>query len=202
MKYEISKPLAIHQLGKRENQEDAIFPALDEATAEDRLFILCDGMGGHAKGEVASQTVCQELSEFIMKETDRSAPFTDNMLDAAMKRMYQVLNEKSQTIGDSKMGTTMVFLYFHPGGVMAAHIGDSRYYHIRPKTHSIVYRSKDHSLVNQLLEVGQITQEEGGNDERQERDFARHYAKPGDTSETGYHTHQRHQTGRLVLYVL
>jgi protein phosphatase len=160
MKYEISKPLAIHQLGKRENQEDAIFPALDEATAEDRLFILCDGMGGHAKGEVASQTVCQELSEFIMKETDRSTPFTDNMLDAAMKRMYQVLNEKSQTIGDSKMGTTMVFLYFHPGGVMAAHIGDSRYYHIRPKTHSIVYRSKDHSLVNQLLEVGQITQEE------------------------------------------
>ena len=160
MKYEINRPLAIYQLGKRENQEDSLYPTFDKATSDDRLFILCDGMGGHEKGEVASQTVCQEISEFVRSGADRSVPFTDSMLDDAMQSMYQVLNEKSRTVGDQKMGTTMVFLYFHAGGVMAAHIGDSRCYHIRPKTRSIVYRSKDHSLVNQLLEVGQITHEE------------------------------------------
>lgn len=160
MKYEINRPLAIYQLGKRENQEDSLYPSFDKATSDDRLFILCDGMGGHEKGEVASQTVCQEISEFVKSKADRSVPFTDSMLGEAMQSMYQVLNEKSRTTGDQKMGTTLVFLYFHAGGVMAAHIGDSRYYHIRPKTRSIVYRSKDHSLVNQLLEVGQITQAE------------------------------------------
>ena len=54
MKIEISQPQAIWELGQRDNQEDSIFPAFGKATDDDRLFILCDGMGGHEHGEVAN----------------------------------------------------------------------------------------------------------------------------------------------------
>ena len=50
MKYKLAKPLSIHELGQRKNQEDSIFPKLGAATENDRLFILCDGMGGHEAG--------------------------------------------------------------------------------------------------------------------------------------------------------
>ena len=77
MKYEINLPLAIYEQGHRDNQEDSIYPALDKATTQDRLFILCDGMGGHAKGEVASQTVCQALSNQVLSRAQPGQPFTD-----------------------------------------------------------------------------------------------------------------------------
>lgn len=58
------QPLAIHELGKRANQEDSIYPIVGKATESDRLFLLCDGMGGHEHGEVASQGICKSLSSF------------------------------------------------------------------------------------------------------------------------------------------
>ncbi len=155
MKYLLNTPLAIHQLGQRQNQEDSIYPAYGQATAEQRLFILCDGMGGHSHGEVASGIVCQEVSKFVLQMASPNRAFPDAMLTAAMECMYNVLDANDDGSGKT-MGTTMVFLYFHPGGVMAAHVGDSRYYHIRPSTREILYRSRDHSLVTELYEAGEI----------------------------------------------
>ena len=63
MKFELFVPQAILQLGQRNNQEDSIYPAHGQATASDRFFLVCDGMGGHDKGEVASAAVCQGLSQ-------------------------------------------------------------------------------------------------------------------------------------------
>lgn len=157
MKYEIRPPLAIYEIGQRENQEDSLFPARGKATSMDRLFILCDGMGGHQSGEIASQTVCEEIGKYVMNKTNASRPFTDAMLAEAIEKAYDALDEKDHTNSEKKMGTTMVFIYFHAGGVMAAHIGDSRYYHIRPKTREIRYRSRDHSLANMSFEAGEVS---------------------------------------------
>lgn len=157
MKYEIRPPQAIFEIGLRENQEDCIFPEKGKATSNDRLFILCDGMGGHQSGEVASQTVCEEIGKYVLNETDPTRPFTDAMLANAIEKAYDALDGKDHSESDKKMGTTMVFLYFHAGGVMAAHIGDSRYYHIRPKTREIRYRSRDHSLANITFEAGEVS---------------------------------------------
>ena len=65
MKISIDQPTCIHELGKRSNQEDSVFPAIGDATDQDKVFILCDGMGGHDNGEVASGLVCNCLSGYI-----------------------------------------------------------------------------------------------------------------------------------------
>lgn len=157
MKIEIYQPQAIWELGQRDNQEDSIFPAFGKATDDDRLFILCDGMGGHEHGEVASQTVCKAMSDTILSLSKQS--FTDDDLLDALQTAYRQLDclDNSHL---RKMGTTLCLLYFHQGGLTAAHIGDSRIYHIRPKENRILYQSRDHSLVYDLYQAGEISYEE------------------------------------------
>ena len=160
MKFEFYKPLAIYELGKRENQEDSIYPVFGKATADDRLFIVCDGMGGLEKGEVASQMVCNSLSEFVNNYAPADKPFSDDTFLDGLSAAYDELCNYYNTESDASMGTTLVFLYFHRHGCYAAHIGDSRYYHLRPHTRKILYRSKDHSLVTELYENGEISKGE------------------------------------------
>lgn len=157
MKIEIYQPQAIWELGQRDNQEDSIFPMFDKATDDDRLFILCDGMGGHEHGEVASQTVCKAMSNAIPSLGKPS--FTDDDLLYALQAAYRQLDSLDNS-HLKKMGTTLCLLYFHSGGVTAAHIGDSRIYHIRPKENRILYQSRDHSLVYDLYQAGEISYEE------------------------------------------
>ena len=157
MKIEIYQPQAIWELGQRDNQEDSIFPAFGKATDDDRLFILCDGMGGHEHGEVASQTVCKAMSDTLLSLSKQS--FTDDDLLYALQAAYRQLDclDNSHL---KKMGTTLCLLYFHKGGLTAAHIGDSRIYHIRPKENRILYQSRDHSLVYDLYQAGEISYDE------------------------------------------
>lgn len=160
MKYKLAKPLSIYKKGARTNQEDAIFPKQGEATENDRLFILCDGMGGHEAGEVASQAVCQTMSDHILSQGNAEGVFTEDMFNDALQAAYDSLDEKDRAEDGKKMGTTMTFVKFHAGGCMVAHIGDSRIYHIRPSEKEILYVSRDHSLVRDLYELGEITWEE------------------------------------------
>ena len=151
MKIELFPPLSIYEIGQRANQEDAI------AQWDNRLFVLCDGMGGHEKGEVASQTVCQSLvnwfGEYIKDDT-----FTDDQLREALEYAYTEL-DKYDDGSLKKMGTTLTLLYIHNKGVTAAHIGDSRIYHVRPGV-GVLYQSRDHSLVFDLFQAGEISYEE------------------------------------------
>ena len=160
MNIKLYQPLAIHELGQRANQEDNIYPAVGKATNQDRLFILCDGMGGHEHGEVASQSVCQSLSAFIRQHEAISDAFTDELLSEALSYAYGEL-DKLTIAGDTRqMGTTLTLLYFHSKGCIAAHIGDSRIYHLRPSTHTLLYKSRDHSLVYDLYQAGELSYEE------------------------------------------
>lgn len=164
MKIEIFPPLSIHEIGQRDNQEDAI------AQWDNRLFVLCDGMGGHERGEVASQTVCQSLVKWF-EENITDETFTDDQLRSALEYAYTEL-DKYDNDSLRKMGTTLTLLYIHNKGVTAAHIGDSRIYHIRhissPKlgevrkglNDGILYQSRDHSLAFDLFQAGEINYEE------------------------------------------
>lgn len=160
MRIKIYQPLAIHELGKRANQEDSIYPIEGKATENDRLFLLCDGMGGHEHGEVASQSVCKSLSSFLLQHAVVSEGLEDKLLSDALAYAYEEL-DKLAIAGDTRqMGTTLILLYFHSNGCTAAHIGDSRIYHLRPSSHTILDKSRDHSLVYDLYQAGELTYEE------------------------------------------
>ena len=152
MKIELYPQLSIHEIGQRDNQEDAI------VQWDNRLFILCDGMGGHEKGEVASQTVCQSLATWFENNINSDETFTDNQLREALEYAYLQLDQYAD--GNLKqMGTTLTLLHINMQGVTAVHMGDSRIYHIRPNNGTL-YQSRDHSLVFDLFQAGEITYEE------------------------------------------
>ena len=150
MKISLYPPLFIHELGQRDNQEDSIIQI------DNQLFVLCDGMGGHEHGEVASQTVCQAIGEWY--QTKAVLPIDKNQVAEALSYAYEQLDQKDN--GElKKMGTTLTFLFIGKNGVIAAHMGDSRIYHIRLDV-GILYQSRDHSLVFDLFQAGEITYEE------------------------------------------
>ncbi len=163
MKFSLYQPLAIHELGQRANQEDNIYPQLGKATVADSLFIVCDGMGGHERGEVASSIVCQAIPQFFQQANiSLDKILTDDDLRNAIEFAFQQL-DRADDGAMKKMGTTLTLLYMHRGGVTCAHIGDSRIYHIRPLQEDckrILYQSRDHSLVYDLYQSGEITYEE------------------------------------------
>lgn len=169
MKYNL-KVYNIQEDGQRKDangnprQEDSIFPAKGTATNHDRLFILCDGMGGHDAGEVASQTVCAAMSHSILTaQPDVEGTFTEEILQKGISDAFFALDDKD-TGAAKKMGTTMTVLKLYNCGAIIAHMGDSRVYHIRPgKTAAdtkILFQTRDHSLVNDLIAIGELTEEE------------------------------------------
>lgn len=160
MKYVLSQPISIHEIGQRANQEDSFYPPVELLTDGQRFFILCDGMGGHDSGEVASSTVCECMGLYLNEHLSAGEHFSNQMFEYALSAAYAGLdsNDKPDTV--KKMGTTMTFLMFHDDGVTAAHIGDSRIYQFRPGQKEPLFRSRDHSLVNDLIMLGELTEEE------------------------------------------
>ena len=172
MKY-IIKAYNIWECGQRidsegnPHQEDNIFPAYGQQKDSDRLFILCDGMGGHEAGEVASSTVCTAMSDSIFESApDSEGDFSDDVLKKAISDAFDALDALplGNVSAEKKMGTTMTFLKFHNKGCTIAHMGDSRVYHIRSgkgrDDTKILFKTNDHSLVNDLIKVGELTPEE------------------------------------------
>ena len=163
MKY-IIKAFNIWEQGPREKQEDSMFPPYRKVNESDRLFILCDGMGGHSAGEIASNTVCQSMSESIFKQCpDSEGKFSEDNFRQALSDAFDGLDAKDNG-SEKKMGTTLTFLKLHEDGCTIAHIGDSRVYHIRPGQNvddtKILFQTIDHSLVNDLIRIGELTPEE------------------------------------------
>lgn len=159
MQIKIYQPCHIHHLGQRDNQEDSIYPSAGQASPNNRLFLVCDGMGGHENGEVASQTVCKAFEDYFATYADYGQVIEDNVLFGALAYAYQLLDAADKG-GLKKMGTTLTLVCFHKGGVTMAHAGDSRIYHIRPGEASPLYKSRDHSVVYDLYMSGEISFEE------------------------------------------
>ncbi len=160
----------IYELGARERQEDSIFPPLGESKPDDRLFVLCDGMGGHEAGDVASRTVCEAVRSSIFNHCpDAEGEFNREDVEVAVSEALDAL-DKLDSSSERKMGTTLTLLKFHSEGATIAHIGDSRVYHLRPAANPestlILFQTEDHSLVNDLVKIGELTREEAKNSNR------------------------------------
>lgn len=145
------------QKGQRDYQEDARWPNTDLPLLSQRFFIVCDGVGGCEKGDVASSTACGAMAKGL-EFFDFAKNFTQKDFSQAFDAAYDALDAKVDN-SNSEMATTMVFVCFHAGGCTMAHIGDSRIYQYR-KNEGIIYRSDDHSLVNSMVHDGTISPEE------------------------------------------
>lgn len=154
MRIEIGQPCSFKQLGKRNNQEDSRFPDNDTPQQCAPFFLVCDGVGGCDKGEVASSIVCDTFANELSK-VDWEYEFTIEDFQKVFTKAFNNV-EKASTGERKGMATTLTFVCFHAAGCMAAHIGDSRIYHVRPNV-GIMYRSDDHSLVNALVHSGNLT---------------------------------------------
>lgn len=168
MEYKLTA-YSIYEIGKRTDasgnphQEDCIFPLCSEISGNSRIFILCDGMGGHDAGEIASSVVCESLGKSISSMLNANPDFSIADLKQALSIAYDALDD-NDTGSSKKMGTTLAMVVFHRHGVMVAHIGDSRVYHIRAgkseNETTILFQTEDHSLLNSLVKAGEISLEE------------------------------------------
>lgn len=168
MKITIRQPKCFSEIGRKDNQEDFLWPNPQTVTKENRVFVMCDGVGGQDSGEVASETAATALGTYLTGHLPEDGVVTKAFFEEALSYAYDEM-DKVDTGAAKKMGTTMTCLVLHKGGALVAHIGDSRIYHVRPSLASkegrtgIIYQSADHSLVNDLLRAGEITEEEAVN---------------------------------------
>lgn len=94
------------------------------------LYVLCDGMGGHASGEIASQLATQTLIDFFQSQWLGSIPDPATIRDgimAANRAVYEI-NDQDHAHGLGRMGTTLAALWLDNTDAMIAHVGDSRVY--------------------------------------------------------------------------
>lgn len=143
----------------RSRNEDAFdYGFLPDGTA---WAIVCDGMGGVHGGKVASAAAIEVVSEKIKKCYNPSMSVTslENLLLSSITTANVDVYDRGVYDNSLKgMGTTIVSAVVKNGEACIAHVGDSRAYIIRENT--IEQITKDHSLVQEMLDKGQITKEE------------------------------------------
>ena len=137
------------------------------------LYIVADGMGGHASGEVASKLAIETIAKFFEDtaddpertwpyKMDRAKGYEENRLITAIKlanlRIYEFAQQDAKKRG---MGTTIVTVFTVDNGVYSAHVGDSRVYRIRDRNLEQV--TEDHSLLNDYIKMKHLTPEEIAN---------------------------------------
>ena len=161
MEITLREPLGYSHIGRKERQEDAVWPLFDEATDQNTCFVLCDGVGGSLHGEIASQTSSKVIGRYLAQVVKEKGSAGEEDVQRAVSLAYDELEKMDLQDSDGKvsMATTLACVCIHKNGILASHIGDSRIYHIRPN-HGLLYQSADHSLVNALLQAGELTMEE------------------------------------------
>ncbi|MCH9627183.1 MAG: Protein phosphatase PrpC [Chlamydiales bacterium] len=127
------------------------------------LFLLADGMGGHAAGEIAADQAVKCLHELVKKwhptkqtSPDEAVSFFRESLIKVNAQIYQKGQDEPSLSG---MGTTICALYFLQNQAVVAHVGDSRIYRLRNR--QLEQLTEDHSLVAELISLGAMRADEG-----------------------------------------
>jgi PPM family protein phosphatase len=126
----------------------------DSSYASAPVFVVADGMGGAQAGEVASQMVVEAFSEGV---PEQGTP--EERLSVVVQKANREIHARSRSDAASAgMGTTVTAAYLDEDSVALAHVGDSRAYLLRDGELSRL--TEDHSLVEELLRGGKLTEEE------------------------------------------
>jgi protein phosphatase len=129
----------------------------DSGYAGVNLYVVADGMGGHAGGDIASALATQHVAKVDDVYSD-----SDHAISALLEAMKEANKNISETVAKfgylAGMGTTMDAVLFTGDIANIAHIGDSRVYLLRDS--ELTQITKDHTFVQQLVDIGKITEEE------------------------------------------
>ena len=152
---------AVSDIGlRRANNQDSLATALannaDAWAQRGHLFMVADGMGAHAAGELASKMACDTVPLTYQKLHDEPPP-------AALRKAIEDANARIHSRGQANldfrgMGTTSSVLLLLPQGALVAHVGDSRVYRLRESR--IEQLSFDHSLVWEMMASGKMREQD------------------------------------------
>lgn len=144
----MSKVYQATHVGKvRKNNEDALI------YIEPETYVVADGMGGQAAGEVASQMLIDIVKNFLATVPE---PHGEEILKKAiMKSNAAILREAEKNPNYDGMGTTATILHIYDRRAYYAHVGDSRLYRLR--NNILEQITEDHSYVEELVKRGEIT---------------------------------------------
>ena len=129
----------------------------DSGYSGTNLYVVADGMGGHAGGDIASALATQHVAKI-----DDVYPDSDQAISSLLEAMREANRNLSDTVSKfsylAGMGTTMDAVIFTGDIANIAHIGDSRVYLMRDS--QLTQITKDHTFVQQLIDAGRLTEEE------------------------------------------
>lgn len=163
MKIEISSLTDVGS--KRDHNEDYLL--FDEELG---IYIVCDGMGGHNAGEVASEMTAKYIISFIKEKQKLIQNFRDSPSNSRLRKIKDLVKESinqacravyeeaSRDADKKGMGTTLVMTLIVNQVAIVAHVGDSRVYLIRKKKE--IQITEDHSFVNDMVKDGLLKPEE------------------------------------------
>lgn len=141
----------------RHSNQDAFFTG--QLSSEVAFGIVCDGMGGANAGNVASEMAVNAVSEYLLNSyrenmsVDEIARMVKSAVSSANFQIFETASKSEALCG---MGTTIVITVIKNNEAVIAHVGDSRIYLINDGLHQL---TKDHSIVQSLVESGKITPE-------------------------------------------
>jgi protein phosphatase len=158
---DLEEAAATHTGKKRDHNEDC-FGIVSRVDRQDSpkgknisaqgLYILCDGMGGHAGGEIASSMTVDLLRDYFANRWGDTLPDEQTIREgivAANEAVFEI-NQKNSARGSGRMGTTLVLVLVQNRDIAVAHVGDSRCYGITP-TQGLIQLTLDHEVGQQQI---------------------------------------------------
>ena len=125
------------------------------STAEAVLLVVCDGMGGHAHGEVAAELVMRHIAAAFRRDARPRLADPDLFLFRAVGRSHGMLLREAANLGlQDTPRTTVVACVVQEGRAYWSHVGDSRLYLLRRG--EVLVRTRDHTLVQQMVDEGRL----------------------------------------------
>jgi serine/threonine protein phosphatase PrpC len=146
---------SLNEIGGRKNVEDAIMPQ-KYTSATPNVFVVCDGVGGSSFGEVASEIATKCFYAILEKATIQSEAEFRNLLNQSLAKFKEKVDEfVAGNPSAANTSTTLTLAVLQKDKAYIAWCGDSKIYQIRDG--APLFRSRDHSLVTDLVEQGVIT---------------------------------------------
>jgi serine/threonine protein phosphatase PrpC len=139
---------SVSEKGGRTINEDFVGLITDECTG---FFVLADGLGGHGRGEVASQFVVEQSMK-------HHSEFPGDLEGCFLESQNLLLNEQRRLNAVDEMKTTMTCLWIAGGTAKWGHVGDSRLYYFKDRKMNL--RTLDHSVPQMLVSIGEIREKD------------------------------------------